>query len=205
MKFAERSSLNKILLLLYLTFTILAPLSVVLFSVSGADNSFNDSRFLSGAFNIMFFFIGLPVFITYMVKITNYRFPLKNKSAILMILSFVIFLIYTIIFYPDELFESLERGGLIFYIALNIIFFIGLFGRVFFENKKIRILGKIMAFMVVILIFFYPPAYLLAYLIDISVNNSDDYIGILELVLSLLLIFGMHLPLLRKMEKLGEL
>jgi hypothetical protein len=202
MRFKERGSLNKTLLVLYIFLAILTPLSVVFVSMIG-ENNFHDSKFLAGAFRLMFFFIAIPVFISYIVNIVKYKFPIKNIAALLMISSFFVFIIYTIITSPDQLLESMEYGGLIFYCGLNIIFLIGIFHRIFFQMPKDRLLFSLIMFPIVLIIFFYPAGYIFTYLITSTINSSSSLQAILELIFSLLLVIGFHFPILRNMEKEG--
>ncbi len=195
MKFKERTGFNKFLLVIYVFITATFPMLIVGFSLLG-DNSFHNSDFLAGWWRLTFVFISFPLYIAYSSLLAREGFPKKNKNAILQLLSIFIPLIIYAYNKPDNIIEYIELGGLPVYLALNLIFFIAIIAIPLSKTKELDIktvLTLFILFLISIPFIFYPVGYVFAYDLYVSIENLQDYEGILKIVSSILLVAYFHI------------
>lgn len=111
MQFKNRSNSNRALLLFYLLLPILVPFIVLSASVLNATK-FHDYELLAKIFRLHFFFLGIPVYIVYMINITKEKFPVKQSSSLLMIFSLILIALFSIFAGSEDYVFQLELAGL---------------------------------------------------------------------------------------------
>lgn len=200
MKFNQRNKLNKTLLIIHFFVTVVVPMGVIFLALD-KDSNYLSSKFLAGSFRILFFFIGIPIYFVYARKILLEKFPTKNLMALFMVISIMLPVIYSLIGTYDNLWEQLQLAGLNVYLGLNILFSLGIIYRVFYNTAKGNIPLKLIMTLIIGVLFFYAPAYLLGYSFHLSVDGWSDYEGLAGFFFSILLVIVFHFKLLQKMAR----
>jgi cytochrome c biogenesis factor len=135
MKYKNRSTSNRALLLIYLLLAIVVPFIVLSASVLNATK-FHDYEILAKFFRLHFLFLGIPVYIVYMINITKEKFPVKPSSSLLMIFSLILIAMFSIFSGSEDFVFQLELAGLNLYLGINLIFLAGTVYRLFVRSEK---------------------------------------------------------------------
>jgi hypothetical protein len=202
--FKERNKTNKAFLLIHFIITIVVPIGVI-FMALDAKSNYADSKFYAGAFRLLFFFIGIPVYFVYAYKIIWEKFPKHNLAGFIMLFSVVLSLVYSLLTTYSGFLVNIQIAGLNVYLGLSIIFFFGIFYRTFFGLPKGKIVLKIIMFFVLLVLFFYSPAYLFGYGFYLNVSDWDDTQGLIRFFGTISLVIVIHIKPVLKLAKEKEI
>ncbi len=208
--FKERQKTNKILLVFYVLFVIVAPLVILLIGFDINTVDFYKSKAVKSIAYFTFLLVSAPAYGFYGYLMLKSHFPINNWRA----LSLFISLLSTTLFYifsdTNSLFEVLMSDSLPLYLGLNTMFFVGLL-ILFKKNLEgaSDVVARLIAIPIVLLILFFPVyyMYIVGYQLSTKYSQTDTEMlsDILKFFSSIALVIFFHFKTLIRMYENGNL
>ena len=211
----KRTSLNYLVLVLFVCLNLIAPALVIIWGVS-KFGPFSHIKWIRGFTNIGLLFFIFPVGITYLIISFNRIFPRRNIRALLYFFPYVAnFVLYSFKFgFSEGFFSIWTLHSLPLYLGYMFCLIAGFIGLVGSRTRNLvkNSIGEIV--LGILLIFFLAGTFIFAWVsifltvLNLLKNNYPLFssgTAILLFLISIFLVIGFHFPLLRKLYREGLL